>query len=182
MGWSTGGQITYAMARLLQQQGRQVVYTGLIDTGVFIHRPDNDPNQDHEASMIRLFAEQFGIGPDLPDHEQLMAQILEKGKASGDFSHDHSIDDLKRRSSVLASQAGSARNYQPETYDGPVTLYRVREAGNLDVLGPDLAWSRYARNLKREQVPGNHGSILEQPHVVELAARICANLQASRQL
>lgn len=180
MGWSAAGLVAYEMARLLQQQGRQVSYTGLIDSGIPIHLPDNDPQADDAAILIGLWARESGIeNHETLEEEKLLAMILDSGLKGGYFPEEFTLEHVRRRIQVSASHTHGSKTYQPAPYPGPVYLYRASEASGLDPLGPNLAWDRYVSDLHRVPVTGSHGSVMTPPHVIELVTQIISNLKNS---
>jgi oxalate---CoA ligase len=67
-------------------------------------------------------------------------------------------------------------------YPGPVTLFKVAQELAEPSTDPTLGWSRWAAGgVEVHVVPGNHASMVYQPHVEVLAEviRTCLNYAQS---
>jgi len=74
-------------------------------------------------------------------------------------------------------------NYVPQVYPGKVTLFRASETVFLSNDGPDndqLGWDRVAAGgLEIHKVPGNHNTLLAEPHVQVLAPKLKTCIEES---
>lgn len=67
------------------------------------------------------------------------------------------------------------RDYVPQRYPGPITLFRAQCRPLLRLHGKDLGWNRLAGGgLKIISVPGNHETTLREPNVQFLAGSLLA--------
>jgi acyl-CoA synthetase (AMP-forming)/AMP-acid ligase II/thioesterase domain-containing protein/acyl carrier protein len=88
-------------------------------------------------------------------------QIFDLAKIPGQFRRA-----LETHYSVL-------RAYTPTAYPGRVTLFQARTRPLFRLSGPDLGWSSLVEGgLEIVKVPGNHQSVIKEPHVRVLAARL----------
>jgi thioesterase domain-containing protein len=73
-----------------------------------------------------------------------------------------------------------SRSYVPSVYGGRVTVFRasvIPEAVGTDFSDPSLGWRPFAAGgVEVLPVPGDHGSLLDEPHVEVLAASLKACL------
>jgi aspartate racemase len=73
------------------------------------------------------------------------------------------------------------RAYVPQVFPGRVTLFRARTRPLFGLHGRDLGWAALAgQGLDIVEIPGNHESILQDPHVRVLAERLMEYLQKAR--
>jgi thioesterase domain-containing protein len=82
---------------------------------------------------------------------------------------------------ALKDKLQTAFRYKPRTYEGKITLFRPEERfqqdcqGQGSFLGLDLtgAWSRLSSEpIEVHVVPGSHDTMVVQPYVAALAARL----------
>jgi amino acid adenylation domain-containing protein len=72
------------------------------------------------------------------------------------------------------------RGYTAHTYPGKVTLFRVREHAWYIHMEPTDGWQQYAQSLEIHVVPGNHTSLLREPHLAILADDVKNCLQIAQ--
>jgi thioesterase domain-containing protein/acyl carrier protein len=83
---------------------------------------------------------------------------------------------------LLVSHYQALREYTPQAYDGPVTLFRARIQPLFRLHGRELGWGRLAgAGLKVITVPGNHESFLKQPQAQVLADALQAQLREAQE-
>jgi thioesterase domain-containing protein len=81
---------------------------------------------------------------------------------------------------VYKTNVQAYRAYVPRPYAGPITLIRAEQAAFPPDLGPDLGWEKLtAHPIDRQQVPGDHITLLAEPHVRTLAGRLRDRLGGS---
>src|SRR5262249_32505405 len=79
---------------------------------------------------------------------------------------------------ALESHYQAMGEYVRRPYTGPVTLFRARTRPLLRLHGHDLSWGKLAAGgLEVVTVPGNHASMLAEPHVAVLAERLQESLR-----
>lgn len=156
-----GGMIAVEVGRQLQGLGQQIAFLGLLDT------PFPNPTLGSKVSWHLRSLQ--ALQP-----KDQFAYVLERIKRRtarllGQFY-------LKRKRAVpaglrhLYAEAGVAQatnNYIPDHYQGKITLFRAR--GAVDDAGADgvaWGWSRVATDgVDVHLVPGDHGSMMSEPHV-----------------
>jgi thioesterase domain-containing protein len=81
---------------------------------------------------------------------------------------------------LMATHYQALRDYTPRPYPGRVTLFRARTRPLFRLCGRDLGWAALAGGgLDVISIPGNHESILKEPHVRTLAAALKDRLRAA---
>jgi len=107
-------------------------------------------------------------------HRFKAASLVPEATTVGEF---HGFLDLMLRHNRLTQE------YAPETYPGRIVVLRAEEGlvldaqpetahGHSDARESDLGWQRYAAEVEVVPVPGNHVSMMTDPHVVVLAQRL----------
>ena len=86
---------------------------------------------------------------------------------SGDWAY------ASRRVEILESSLKAIDDYVIKRYDGRVTLFRARQGPPRIHSDPRGGWSSVALGgVKVYEVPGDHMSMFEEPHLDELAAAV----------
>jgi hypothetical protein len=81
---------------------------------------------------------------------------------------------------LMATHYQALRDYTPRPYPGRVTLFRARTRPLFRLYGRDLGWEALAGGgLDVISIPGNHESIMKEPHVRTLAAALTDRLRAA---
>lgn len=190
-GWSFGGFVAQEAARRLTAAGREVELVVLIDSVRPLPRPDRTP-ADRLRAHFEGFAEHvsdvYGVRLELP-YDDLLAMdddgeridtVLRILRTSADVpaaALEH------QRSSYLDLRIGEA--HRPGRHEGPVVLYRATEPAPHTVRDPAyerddqaLGWDEVCPRLTVVPVAGHHLSLLDPPHVDEIAAHLGRELAA----
>jgi len=182
-GWSLGGVVAYEMACQLREAGEEIDFLGLIDARVPESQPI--PAEDEDLSLLASFAQNLGLSLEsLPatleevramSERERLAMLLGQARLSGLLSPDVADEHFARLYRLFAAHVRALLRYVPRAYDGRLSLYRVprEEANGHDALG----WKRLALGgVEVREVPGTHFTVLREPHVAELAARLTEDL------
>jgi aspartate racemase len=188
-GYSFGGKLAFEMARQLHKLGRQVGTVVIIDTGprsvsAKAHRP-------RLKSLWRFLANMpFWVLDDLVRAKpaRMVSEFRRKThswkgrllRALGRRETSHSLENVidvrgLPQEYVARMRVGfaAAESYVAGPYSGRVLLVRARTRPLFRPLAGDLGWREFATGrLDVMVVPGNHLSILEDPHCRELARRL----------
>jgi thioesterase domain-containing protein len=76
------------------------------------------------------------------------------------------LDDLKR---LFHHHVRLASAYVVRPYAGRITLFRPSEAPVRVATPPDRGWGRFAAAVEVHVVPGQHHTMVKEPHVQALA-------------
>lgn len=197
-GLSFGGVVAFEMARQLREQGQEVALLALIDTWSPVYEgrlifPELLPSDDFALLTqyikgVKEFCDknQSLMPVDLPQmglNERLDVIISLMGRA-GLFG-EIEVEQVRRVMKVHLNSARALRDYVPQVYRGPITIFRATEIGPLSqyvVMHPGLnkpelvsGWGDLSSEpLELLDVPGDHITIIVEPNVRVLAERLNA--------
>jgi pristinamycin I synthase 3 and 4 len=173
-GWSMGGVIAFEMARQLAAEGDGASELIMLDSW----RARGDENIT-EAAMLEEFGHallnripQFGV--EQHSVEQRLAGLLKLGIQRKKLAENTAIDEVRRMFQVYYRNVLAWRSFQAQPWPGMrATLlrtgdYQANEASAL------LGWESVveAGEMALRDVPGNHYTMLQEPHVAVLAQQI----------
>jgi len=176
-GRSLGGAIAFEMARQLRAEGQEIALLALLDTypaqpARFVQRLAG-----HATNLRGLsLAEKFRYVA----YKARFAPRKIKGRVWRTI-----YDSLQKfgrtfprvLESATEFNSLAAHRYQPQAYDGRVTLFWAHDdlrASNDLVAG----WRALAiGGIEVQEIPGTHLNIIKEPHVAELANKLTACLQ-----
>jgi thioesterase domain-containing protein/acyl carrier protein len=191
-GASFGGLVAYEMATQLVAQGEQVGVVALFDTGNPAYYRDLSFSQSmrFRASYLLERVQRYGKRLLHGETWQLVRDlgrslyIRGSGFAWNVFQKLYSVRQRPMpgalRDNVMMFTS-VAQAYTPKPYPGRVTLFRA--AGRTAEYGSDpaLGWEEVVRGeIKIITVPGDHMTILEEPHVWNLVEQLSACLEEIR--
>ncbi|HEX8139758.1 MAG TPA: beta-ketoacyl synthase N-terminal-like domain-containing protein [Pyrinomonadaceae bacterium] len=202
-GWSLGGNIAFEMANQLSEQGQEVALLAMFDS----HPPAtyNSQRDSGETNMLAAFIwvlslymgkkdppvtcdELQALNPD--EGWNYIKEQFEKKQVLPDGMEFQDVYGFYQR---WKSHGLALRNYKPHRiYPNQLTLFQATEGhpeGLLGLTGVDLqridtqAWAALTSEpLAIYDVPGDHYTIVHQPHVQVLAQALTHCLeQAQRQ-
>jgi amino acid adenylation domain-containing protein len=163
-GWSFGGLIALEMARLL---GNPSTVT-LIDTHI------GEPGEHADREMLRLFAGDI-LRQATGSASKLVRYVLEQSAirtvdeawqlaASQRAEWTRSdVTVLRESAAVFAQNMRLFSAYRPGFYDNAITFIRAVQSG-------PAPWPDLARQCAVHEVAADHYTILQPPHVAEVAA------------
>lgn len=181
-GWSFGGLVAFEMAQQLTQAGQQVDLLAIFDTPA----PSNQPSFCHSLKFL-LGTALWSAVPFLLDYSTLAANRLQSW--TGWFSRwqwsaivnlipeksrlqlldESAISPMLR---IVFANVRSAYRYLPQPYSDRIVLFTATEQSSAIGQEPTLGWSALSNDIQLHQVPGNHLSLLKQPHVQILAQQL----------
>jgi amino acid adenylation domain-containing protein len=177
-GWSMGGEIAFEMAQHLLLKGQKVALLALFDARV----PSANggiQDEDLEIALLSDVVRYFGLPQDfntpLIKKDELLARIVEEGKKAGLLPADINASQARRLLDLCKSDFLASRNYILHRYAGRVTLFKAHEDLSGTGSDPTLGWSDWADDgVEVHEVPGNHASMVYEPHVEILAKKLAA--------
>jgi amino acid adenylation domain-containing protein len=182
-GWSMGGVVAYEMAQQLRAQGQSVGLLALLDTIIPYNSANKDcaegPNQSGREYGLDVTMEELDrLGPNeqLP---YLWQHVRKLGLVDEDTPPalvGQILDDLKR---LFHAHLVLANDYAIRPYPGRITLFRPAEAPVVVPTSADRNWGKRAAAVEVHFVPGQHHSMVKEPHVRVLAEKLAACLQAA---
>ncbi|CAM4507023.1 non-ribosomal peptide synthetase [Nocardia ninae] len=199
-GWSFGGLVAFEMARQLRQAGEQIADLVILDTVVLdpARQADldiEDPDDTAKDILVRYFfwellllqrgsdskPETLGEFSTQDDTFEYMAELAVR---EGVLPAGSTKAVIRRLFGIYAANTRAILTYRPEAIDVDVTLLRATEplpevlellhrtGGSMND-DPANGWGDLTTGrLTVLAVPGNHLSIVEEPHVAQVATLI----------
>ena len=192
-----GGVVALEVAQQLQLQGQEVKLLALVDSmipnsrngavkrligSMLPSRRNGSVKRREEAASLSSFArdlgislEQFALSTDELEKlapEQQLGYVMEKGREAGVVPEGVDLPVIKRHYEVFKSNYQALRNYVPKHYRGQAALFQAEECLIADEQEPARGWGKVVQDLELQSVPGNHYTIVREPHVKALAERL----------
>ncbi|WP_299601316.1 type I polyketide synthase [uncultured Tateyamaria sp.] len=185
-GFSGGGITAFEIARQLEAQGEEIISVILLDTPLPVRPPLSRRDRimlnwlnlkDEGVSYVSTWAKNR-IAWELQKRRGQAEEATEEGQQF----HDAAIE---------AAFLESVGKYQVTSWDGPLTLFRPPLMARWEVapgrlvdkdrhyMFPDNDWTRYVPGVTVHEVPGDHDSMVLEPNVRVLAARMKKVLEAA---
>ena len=200
-GHSFGGKVAFEMAQQLQRQGQSVAYVAILDTSAPI--PELNPKVDVSnwdnarwmCEIVVLVEELFGENLQI-SYEVLASLTPEKQlnyfkqqlEMVGVLPPQADIKLLRGFLQVFRTQCQV--DYVPHnTSPTPITLFRAQEISSQQENSPHLfqdparGWNQFSDGeVEIHTVPGNHISMMSEPHVKVLAQKLQKSLEQAQTL
>jgi len=175
-GHSSGGLIAFEMAQQLYVAGERVEPLAILDMDAAVG------DGRSLADAVRLHIDTLRMLPvphrwaylrrNLP---KWMASVYRRAHRSGVQPTAHSESDF---GAVRAAMERAVRDYRPQEYPGPLTLFRAMDRSVTGTYGRALGWKGLAKGGVRViDVPGDHGTMLRGEAVRALAVKLSACLE-----
>jgi amino acid adenylation domain-containing protein len=189
VGWSAGGVIVMEMAHRLRAAGHEVALAGLLDSSPpNAEKPIPDPVQMYrrlasglsttEAAELDSLEVEIRALP-IDDRLPYLARWL---GAHGAESRLAELDGLRPVVEVFRANVAATRRHPLAPYPGRVTLFCAKEARGEGWEKADLPglWKPFVSGqLEVVVVPGSHITMVDEPHVRDVAAAIEAAIARS---
>jgi amino acid adenylation domain-containing protein len=196
-GHSFGGLVAFEMAQQLQQQGQEVGLLAIMDTPAPIHGEAPEPIDDarwlvkRSQVLERFFGKKISV--DYAELQQLEPEaqfnyFLEKLRRVNLIPPDAGQQMIRRILEVQKASHAALINYVSQPYSGKITLLRASEMVAEDSRGvfaqsfrqPALGWGELTTEpIEIHEVPGDHVTMLTEPHVQVLADKLKSCLFSS---
>jgi amino acid adenylation domain-containing protein len=195
-GWSFGGLAAFEMAQQLRKQGQQTALLVIIDASSPVHQLRRFTSAD-AAQILSILAMEMAPGTAtdsrslvenlrrLPARELQVKYVVDYVKEHNDSLVIPSYADkyLQRCLELFESRIKAGKQYMPQLYLGPITLLRADER-ILQIEGEaadaTLGWQELsAEPVKVHVVPGNHATLVREPHVESLARQLTLLMEAA---
>jgi thioesterase domain-containing protein/acyl carrier protein len=164
-GWSMGGLIALEAARQLAAAGESVALLAMFDTD--LSNSNSDTREVGDQSPLRWIARQLNLpltelrGIPLERQWQRIAE-------QADLAGSNDAAEIRRLAAVCQAHLAAVNAYRPGPYQGRAVLFQA-DAEHCKV---DRWWDSLCPELRVERVPGNHYTMLYNPHVDVLAERL----------
>jgi acyl transferase domain-containing protein/thioesterase domain-containing protein len=185
-GFSGGGITAYEMAQQLLAEGEETALLLMLDANV----PGMPYLSGRDKALVHLLRlKRTGPGYLLSRARNRLRWERERlQKRFGAPQEAQQPYELHNAAIEAAFRSAFAR-YQPRPYPGSVTLFRPRldqsyllgpgrvVDSKLQYVYPDNGWGRFAASVQVHEVPGDHDSMVLEPNVRVVAARLRACIQ-----
>jgi amino acid adenylation domain-containing protein len=205
-GYSFGAIVAFEMARQLQARGQEIVLLAILDQTpapdrsrpdrikpkhiysfinnwiLFLLNACRTHGSGTKAKVGRILRNpKAALRGSLTSATKFLNNMYKKYIKMSNSDYNHTETPLQfRKVSEINRQA--LDDYAPSAYSGRITLFRARTQPLSRFHEDDLGWSRYAAGgVEIVVVPGNHDSLLDEPHVQVLAERLgtcCRNVRS----
>jgi thioesterase domain-containing protein len=185
-GWSFGGIVAYEMSLQLEEEGEEVAALCLFSAYLPSSRLSRKPIRSDQ--FIKRVVENYGLSnaADIQDNvlsTERLDIILDTAKRAGVVMPDMQSRDfhdlILRGAETFRAHVRMVRRYCPARKARRLKLFEAEDR-RADGDGPFLDWSSGAYHVYREEIPGDHFTMLREPNVAVLAARLRAVLEPVR--
>jgi amino acid adenylation domain-containing protein len=168
VGLCRGAHIAFEMARRLERDGQEVALLGIIDTWVM-------ENTYNYFWQVEYYATRFAWLTLLN-----LKNKLNRVKKKSDNNVDKTDDGLP----LITAEGVEPKqkpfkvyfpgpDYVPTSYGGSISVFRTRRQPRNRIRDLNLGWGKLARGgVDVHFIPGDHDSVLKEPHVQGLAAAL----------
>ena len=173
VGHSMGGLIAYEMARQLRSQNQQVALLAMLDTWL-IHKRDRKKLAEKvnkswkKSSSVSVTQTPHYLFAKIAKEIGRFRQKLLARKYRMNFINNAELNEL-RTPTILKS---ALRKYRPGSYDGTIMYFKSEEDPDGYSSEAVVEWSKLANHIQTVQIAGDHGSMIIEPHVKELADKV----------
>ncbi|NKQ37394.1 MAG: amino acid adenylation domain-containing protein [Chloroflexi bacterium] len=174
--WSMGVVVAYETARQLTAQGQAVAALIILDQGPVL--PAEEP-EDDAAYYVQVFGKHVPLSLERLRQmtaEEQAAHVLAEAQKAGWMMPDVTPEQFRQFVGALRTHTEAWRAYEPRPYPGPLTLFRaeIQEENDLPL---DMGWGELALGgVTVLETPGDHLSMIQEPHAPALAAQLRAFL------
>ncbi|MBX2977650.1 MAG: amino acid adenylation domain-containing protein [Flavobacteriales bacterium] len=155
-GYSFGGIVAYEMAQQLRAAGDEVPMLVLFDTYA--------PRMHMEA--VRSDRKFYDWIKSAVYRKMIKRELAQGHKLSPRLRHFHIIDTYDR----------AVNAYSPSPMDGPITVFKARNSWGAETMG----WNELTKGqLEVNVVPGDHYSMIKEPHVKELVKALASSMDSA---
>jgi aspartate racemase len=177
-GYSFGGLVMFEMAQQLSAQSQHVGLLALLDTPEWRYITELRRSAPFRNRLLtyqsRVHHLLFG-----PDRIGYLKRRLQKRAASLLYRMFRALGWPLWQTVGTLEDANSfaGRSYEAKPYDGKLTVLRGQWRTKYDGEDPELGWGRLAPRVDVYNIPGNHDSIMTEPHVRVLAEKLTLCLE-----
>ncbi|MDF5717238.1 MAG: SDR family NAD(P)-dependent oxidoreductase [Rhizonema sp. NSF051] len=189
-GHSFGGLVAFEIALQFQQQGQEVALLAIFDAKAPI--PDNKPveiqkdDTQYLIEMVNMAEEFFGknlsVSEDtlrslMPDEQ--LNYFLERLKIAEIFPPQATLEQVNGFLEAYKANIKAIYAYMPQqVYRNQITVFPAKEQVRDNLL---MDWDKYSlKSVETYEVPGEHITMLAEPHVQVLAKHLKVCLEQAQ--
>lgn len=156
-GWSMGGRVAYEMAQQLRAQGDEIALLALFD--IVAYQP---------------------VAVEEPVLHDLFRIVVEHVQGhGGEAGADLDPELYRRHFNVFKNNYRASEKYELQPYGGQITLFSAEET-RASAPEAQLGWDALCAELEIHDFPGSHASMMLEPNIRLVAARLKSCLEASQ--
>jgi thioesterase domain-containing protein len=185
-GWSMGAIVAFEMAQQIEASGQSVSLLALIDSKA--PRRDDQPTFLGEEAILDGFALELALSWENAHFSweqfwQLRSQakldyVLAQAKKAHLLSASFELSNVRQLLDVFEANVRAMTAYRPRHYQGRVTLFTAGEQSAEGRRDPTKGWNLLvAEVVEPKVIPGNHYTILREPHVKILASLLRISME-----
>jgi len=190
-GYSFGGLISFEMAQQLHRQGHEVALVALLDSGQPIYRKDF-ANILLSPKVLRTYFLRLGeLFTDAESRKTFRSRIknelwrlfflkIPAGSAAAQKSDSRPLP--RTETMLQAANIDAAVHYKPTHFPGRLSVFRFEERTVVDKFDRYLGWSGLADGIDVYDIPGNHVTATEEPHVAVLGEKFRLAIERAREM
>jgi thioesterase domain-containing protein/aryl carrier-like protein len=167
-GWSAGGVIVYEMAQQLTAANEVVSHVGIIDSGVLYTMGVLKAMSPEDRPGV---FEMMGRTP-----SQKIKEFRIRSAAAKLIPDEADEDSAIKIMELFQSNVNAVCNYRLQPYGGRVDIYQASESLVPTRRQPFAEWSQVCSDVCLHDVPGNHLTMIHEPHVKQLATSLSSTL------
>jgi thioesterase domain-containing protein/aryl carrier-like protein len=180
-GWSYGGIAAFEMARQLHAAGDQVELLALLDTGRPESRDDARFPLDHASVLRRILTDLYGWGSTAAVTLEALrgldpeAQLRFAARKMGEhLLPEPRIPEVAELTRVRMANHNAMVDWVAQPFAGRIAYFQTRGSAYLSNAQDALRfWGRLADGgFGVHEVTGNHGTLLQKPHVDSVASAL----------
>ena len=197
-GHSFGGVVAFEMATQLYKQGQYVALLAMIDSFAPILGKKSKGINEDDAACLTDFASYIGYmcSKNLEVSQETLASLTaveqlhylkERLIRVNLLPKDAEITSIRGLVQVYKASLKAYHAYLPNgAQQTPITLFRssavdIFESDTEEWLkNPALGWNEFSSTIDIHVVPGNHMTMMQQPHVQVLAAQLFSCLEQAQ--
>jgi thioesterase domain-containing protein/acyl carrier protein len=183
VGYSFGGIVAFDIARQLTEQGKKVAFLGLLDIRCPVIPELATPFRewiDVQLDRMRKLTikEQFDYLMEKLFNPK--SQVYRDEVVAALCDLDLFTPELVK---VLDCNVYAAKEYQPQAFAGRATLFWSEYQNWYIKKHPSLGWGNLVTDgLDIQRIPGNHMTLMKEPHVQVLAEKLSLSIAEATRL
>jgi oxalate---CoA ligase len=178
-GYSSSGGSVWEIAQQLHAQGQRVALLALLDANLYLNPalvPDRVPVLQFNRRRAQLHVDALRELAPRDRLSYMLGYLKALGRRRSNTGPLLTAEEAELRShlthsllALMETHRAARRAYRLRPYPGPVTLFLVRQPEVNLRYDPRLPGRLAAGPVEIHEVPGEHGTVLKEPHVCVLA-------------
>jgi amino acid adenylation domain-containing protein len=187
IGWCFGGRAAFACAETLRDQGQAVEYLAFLDAYAPHVIPETLKQSDDATLWESLLSEDTPVSAEqlrMYTPEEQITRVISLAKEADLIPGYYSDEQAKNVMRVFRANSRIVQTPIKSPYPGRLELFKAEDEAKTALLftsDPTLGWQDvFTEPVTVTVVPGNHNTLVRQPHVQVLAGLISSALEKVR--